>query len=644
MLIHEIDGTRILFEDGPRDIIGGDGPVTFLPGWRPVLAYSGLLPVIIVPFAHEDGAVGCWFLDQELRRVGGSLGEIPPQLLADLTAALCPLLDGIWQQLVLQKTPEAITEAQRAFFDLPEHCRLALLDLYIGTLDLRRLPSGLDTVVRSPYGLAILDCGTRRVPLTSGELHWLSNPGLLQGLFDALPREGALRFRSPCDGSEIVCRKSLALDTDLIAYKLFDESWDLSVFLLAGGIYNRTLGLFFPEANLVISREPETLAASCPDLVTTMLRHLVLHGAALFPYLAAEASEPVHFWRGLAAVHLGHVLWNDYSGIARLLDAPGPVPRILVCDAGVAPEMYGPLDEVFPELQGRVRREHVPLSALLPSLYAENALLFRTSAMKVGRSLRDSILRPVPAVGSDSPVLLLGLRVENRTTTDLPGFCAALVAHLADGPGPVTLVVDGHNSRIEGGNIWSHGEFGATGSPLAEEQALLALIRERAAGTQVTVVDTLGQPIRASLAWARAARAFVAFWGAGLAKYRWVCNTPGLVITSRWNLENLNDLQIYSDPATMDAPSPVAFVSPGAVSDQPDAPVMISHGAAAPSLWNFNLDLPSVLADFDRMVAPLLYAPELVYAPAIEVVAVLPRERAKRSARARTPRRTAKGG
>lgn len=640
MLIHEIDGTRILFEDGPCDIVDGDGPVSFLPGWRPVLAYSGLSPAIVVPFAHEAGAVGTWFLDAGMRRVGGVLADLPPQILADVTQALLPLLDGIWQQLVLQKTPDAMTEAQRAFFALPEHCRNELLDLYLGTLDARRAPSGLDAVVRPPFGLAVLDCGTRRVPLVSGELHWLSDPGLLQRLFGRLPLEGGLRFRSPCDGGEIVCRKSLVLDTDLIAYKLFDDGWDLSVFLLAGGIYNRTLALFFPEANLVISREPDLFGASCPDLVSTMLRHVVRHGAALFSYLADDAAEPVHFWRGLAALHLGHVLWNDYSGIGHLLKEPGPAPRVLVCDAGMVPEMYGPLDAVFPALEGRVRREELPLMALLPSLYAENALLFRSSAMRVDRALRDSILRPVPVVGGGSAVLLLGLRVENRTTVDLPAFCTALVAHLAAGPQPVTLVVDGHNSRAEGGTIWSHGEFGAAVTPLEEERALLALLREQAAGTQVTVVDTLGQPLQASLGWARAARAFVSFWGAGLAKYRWVCNTPGLVITSRWNLDNLNDLRIYSDPEQMDAPSPLAFVSPEAVSDQPDAAVMIRHGGAelSPSLWNFSLDLPAVMADFDREVAPLLYAPPL------EAVLVPPREGAKRPARVKRPaaRRTAK--
>ena len=34
-------------------------------------------------------------------------------------------------------------------------------------------------------------------------------------------------------------------------------------------------------------------------------------------------------------------------------------------------------------------------------------------------------------------------------------------------------------------------------------------------------------------------------WGAGLAKYRWVCNKPGLLLTGEWNLRHREDLHIY---------------------------------------------------------------------------------------------------
>jgi hypothetical protein len=633
MLIRRIDGADILFEGQPRTILHGDQPARFLVGWRAVLAYTGLAPVTIVTFESDQGGVGLWFLDADMRRQGGAIAELPAQMLADLVAALCPLLDGIWRELLLSRRPQAMDAAQEAFFALPEHCRQALLDLYLRCFDFNPACVTIDQAAAGPLGFPILRCGSRHVPLIAGELHWLFDPGRLQRAFETLARDGEMTLRSPIDGGPMTCRASLPLETDLVAYRFHDGRASLTFYLLAGGIINRTLALYIPDANLVLCPDPEWFRAAWPNLTAMLHRHVARHGRALFAYLAGDRSEPVHFWRGRNAIHLGHVLWNDYSGIERLMLACGDrQPRYLVCETGSGPELYGALDDVFPELAGRVWREPAPLLGLVDTLYESNAVLFRTSGLTVTRGLRDRILALAPVRGADSPVVLLGLRTENRTCIDLPGFCRALVGKLAAGGAPVTLVVDGHNSRPDGGTIWSHGEHAAATAPIAIERMLVEVMRKAAHGTCVAIVSTIGAPLSESLAWGRAASMVVAFWGAGLAKYRWVCNCPGLVITSRWNLETLGDLRIYSEPRTMDDPTRLAFVPVDAVTDRPDAPVLIAHGEKpAPSLVNFELSLPLVMQAFEAAAAGLLRQP-------VGTEASTP---AKAPARAGRPRRAA---
>ncbi len=621
MSIMALGGSDILFPEGRRTILNDGRPAEFLPGWRAVHAYDGLSPVTIVTFVSDDGDEGLWFLDSELRRCGGSAREVPAPMLADMMDRLCPLLDGLWAALVLSDRPRAMTEAEREFLELPAHCRTSLLELYLGASDPALHFRRFDQPGAGQPQTPTLCCGSRQVPLRMQGMHGLFDPDLLQREQRRLVRDGFMMLPSPVDGQPLRCDRSLPLDADLTAYRLHDPRWQLTVYLLAGEIYFRTMAVYVPEARLVLAADPDAFAERWPDLEIAFRRHLARHGRALFGYLDAADTVPLHFWRGRNAMHLGHLLWNDLSGIAALVDAApaGRLPSFLLCETGSQPEMYGPIDRIFPELQGRVERRAEPFMALVDGFYETRACLFRSSGMQVSRSLRDRIAAPDRQ--AEAPVVLLGLRTENRTVHDLPGFCRALVAHLADTIGRALLVVDGHNRHdgdpADGGGtmIWSHGELDAQSSPVAAERELVAVIREAARGTGIEVLSTVGEPVAESVAWGRAARFFVSFWGAGLAKYRWVCNCPGVVLTNRWNLGNLNDLHIYSNPDTMEQPSPMAFVDVNAVHDLPDSPLLVRHGVAhVPSLCNFRVDLPAVLEAVDAMARERI--PEALRTPA----------------------------
>jgi hypothetical protein len=120
------------------------------------------------------------------------------------------------------------------------------------------------------------------------------------------------------------------------------------------------------------------------------------------------------------------------------------------------------------------------------------------------------------------------------------------------------------------------------------------------------VVSTIGLPITESLACGQQAQALIAIWGAGLAKYRWVSNIPGLIITNHWNLSNLGDLHLYDSHTAMEAPTPVRFIEPHLVEDLPDSPLMVPLGPDfIPSICNFRIDERGAMATVHTVLGDL---------------------------------------
>ncbi|MBE7211579.1 MAG: hypothetical protein INR65_11225, partial [Gluconacetobacter diazotrophicus] len=363
------------------------------------------------------------------------------------------------------------------------------------------------------------------------------------------------------------------------------------------------------------------------EMFREFFARIMQHGDLLARYFANDRTVPLHAWRGVTAMHIGHVLWNDISGIGELIRRAKPqlLPRFALFDAGLQPEMYGPLDAIFPEIRGRVDRFEKGMQESIPAFYGNGQCLIRTSGMTVTKDVRDRILATVRPLSESSPaarcararadgipVVMFGIRVENRTAVNLEELCLALVDQVAASLGRAVLVVDGHNSRIGEADsfIWSHGEHGAKRRPIDVEREMVAAMRARAADTGVELVDTLGLPITESLAAGRESDVLVAIWGAGLAKYRWVCNLPGLIITNRWNLEQLNDLHIYDHPHNMEAPTELRFLDPGTVEDLPEAEPIIRLGEGyIPSIGNFRIDAARAMQQVDETLRAFVPVP-----------------------------------
>lgn len=429
----------------------------------------------------------------------------------------------------------------------------------------------------------------------------------LQNRFIRAMRDGSLTWPSPVDGTDMPCTGGFTLDDFNSLFRFADRASGLDVLILATEHVSRVAGLYVPARNVAISLggdQARMLRQHCAALGRYVLHHLAYFADSLFAGLAQPAVPQrfATFLRPGTSAHLGHQLWNELTAIDTLVAElpPDRLPRWLIAGSpGNDIEFYGPIDTLFPEIAGRVQRGFPDQRALIRHAYEHRMILFRAAQERICARLRLRVMAyatrqlvgDAPAVPATGHTLLIGLRVENRTATDLGALCALVIEEAMRLHPGCTVVFDGHNARGDtrsDATISSHREGDAAQSPLAVERAVVQAMRQRFAGQPVTLLDTLGEPLAVSLAWAQACDGFVALWGAGLAKYRWVANKPGLIVTSRWNLENKGDLHLYDVEAYMADPTPVVFVPADVIQDLPSAPMLVPFEHA--SYWNFTFE------------------------------------------------------
>ncbi|MGI4746065.1 MAG: hypothetical protein ACRYGI_14960 [Janthinobacterium lividum] len=600
----------------------GDKPVeAFLPGWHASALFTGFAPLFLLELENIDGGRATWFLDHRFHYLGGDVAQLSPEAIGLLKLGALPLL-GTLVDIVTRYSNIRIGRPLQDFLGVNEATRLA-----IGIVcqdELVRMPASYLVEHLMPHSLTYRD---ENDILRSIDRNHLAD-GLRDDLQDRIGdwvRAGTMSWPSPVDGRMLNAQGTLVFDDFHFAFRFDDPANGLVFFVLAADHNSRIAGIWFPCMGFLVSLD-ELHRGLARMLIPHIPRWFVMHplqwADQLIPYLQSDKARFASVVRGRPGTHLGHQLWNELSGIDKYVDAsPDALPEWIVLNAEDGIEMYGPIDRIFPELEGRVNRTLPDIRAMISWAYRERVFVLRITREFVSKRLRQEIRTYVAATRSarktvlalesipTGPVILIGLRVENRTLVDLPGFLHQLLGALVARHPGLVVVFDGHNSRSEDENgqmIESHGEGVFSQQPIDIERQLLSDLRASFADADITIADTLGAPISASIAWCEAADCFVSIWGASLAKYRWVCNKPGFVITSRLNLLQRNDLHIYDAPRYMEDPSSLEFVDPDAVTDQPDAPQLIDVGPGQPAFYNFTLDearvLPHIMAMVERNV------------------------------------------
>ena len=306
---------------------------------------------------------------------------------------------------------------------------------------------------------------------------------------------------------------------------------------------------------------------------------------------AAWASQPTslailgrpHYWQ-----HMGHQIWNTNSTLLRALEQaklrgePPPDYWDIAAAAGV--EVYGPIEDFFPEFAGRVHRRAPDVDgAFIEAARQHQTLLFDVfhevptqsrTRMRLGIAkdpdiqalFRDDAARIFSGPDASQPVVVLGVRLQNRTASDLLETYVHIVRHLAES-GPLIVILDGLTTSPRGGVFKTYSVPGNDYEFMNRERAFEAQFRALTDGLPITVIGCIGKPIRECLFWLGFADIFVAPHGTGAAKYRWIHNMPGLLLTSSQNVRFGHALRIYEAEGNVENPAELLYTLPEEVED-----------------------------------------------------------------------------
>ena len=586
----------------------------FLPGWQPRGANDSFPPWTVLDLVHDSGREASWLLTGGMEHWPLSLGQITAEEQALVAEQAAPAIRQVCHAMLSR--PEAVRPPEMALFDgLNRDLVRQIVELgaprAIGptrVVDLYR-------EAPDPAGYKAGSAGGEPVRLHAVQACLAGN--FQEALQDAL-RDGALACASPVDGRVLRSADSMVLHEHRIAYRFVDERHGLVFFVSTTNHFFAKADLFVPCINTVFVAHNEDKPFE--RLAGEFLAHVIADAEPLLAYLADTQRRCAVICRGHPMLHMGHQLWNELTALDRLVRtvAAARLPRVIVPNAAAGSEVFAPIDRIFPELEGRVDRELRSPETTGAFVYRQRYCLFRALDEHVTQGLARRIRNASaeePAPRDDQrfaarieaerlPCVLVGLRVENRTAIDPAAMVAECIEHLRQRLGRLVVVIDGHNARLHHDPVSLYDSFGQqlAEPPIFAELQLVLQLHRRFDNTGVEILNLCGASMARSLYWSQRADFFVAVWGAGLAKYRWVCNRPGLVLSNLWNLRHRGDLDIYHAPRYQEAGASIRFIDAAYVTDAPEAPVLFAPGHPVPLYSNFRVDPGGLRHELDGMI------------------------------------------
>ena len=584
---------RVMFVTRGKEVCLREG---LLPGWRPTFLFEGFAPILILGLEHDNGEQAAWFLDNEMRRLGDTLGQLQPHEASVVRQKAIQVIGALWQGLVCQPTAK-IDEHAKSFLLLNGRLRSEILNHCMADMghdslyfDLRPF-RGVDFDFQSGQCLAKIQ--SRRL------IDILITP--MQDQSDNAVLKGALAWPCPFSDELVYTTQSICLNYNLFMYRMVSHGEVFYIVVRCGGWLIPTM-IYFPSRRQCFGLgEADTVLQQLfrNPIEQLLLTHVCHFAFDIERYLA---NPIVHFGLLLRERHIGHHLWNELTEIERLIGlAPVDALPEIILTGHAYYEVYGKIDEIFPEVKGKVNRK-IPSDQLIHYVYQTGQCILGPNRLDISAGLAKRVLDlnlMNPNLADDRrlyadltrdgalPVIVLGLRVENRTIVELVDFWVDLIIFISREVGRALVVFDGYNANSGYEDL------------VQAEKNVVEQVSARVAGHPVVITDTIGGAMSRSLFWASHAHFFVTLWGAGMAKYCWVCNKPGFAITSCWNLEHRGDLNIYSSGT-----SEIEFISKKYVDDAPTAPLLVGYTHPHPggSVMNFHVRTDGVFPSIQRLL------------------------------------------
>ncbi|PLL14364.1 hypothetical protein C0V75_02705 [Tabrizicola sp. TH137] len=380
-------------------------------------------------------------------------------------------------------------------------------------------------------------------------------------------------------------------------------------FLITHGSGAKASAIYIPKFDLVLDLGAKANRAGFTRELTNLLVVLATRAArSVSDYNAAMARGPApdRPRRVLLSItqvpNFAHHIWNYYSGLERVF-LEGNGDRIAEVLFG-GTEFFGPLDDFYPELRGRLRT--VPRSAIVdPCPWSETDLLVVAGGYFVAFSLierlRAAMRRLPPARGALSPealppawpVVWIGMRLGDKSWIGQEDGIRHIADRLFAAYPEARLLLDGFSYPVGRDEITDR--WAATIDRL---HAIAEGIRARVTQPD-RVVNMVGNSLRESVLWAERADVYLTPYGTTQHKVGWFSRAPGLVYQAVPDGTDDEDIPVSGAWQVQDTVPPLLLrarpVAQGARKSIHDR---------RPNIANVTLDPDEVFTRLARLIGP----------------------------------------
>jgi hypothetical protein len=356
----------------------------------------------------------------------------------------------------------------------------------------------------------------------------------VRDILDTLDRRAKASL-SPISGEVVFTRHMLAIDCFLFRDVRDDlficAQWGETATCLSDTVW------IVPDRNLIIASPLGQFSEeSIRKFTQSLYERIIRQDNLLVEYLSRQnveicVTQP-------AIPHIGHYIWNGISGWSSLFR---------YCPVSKLPERFGSygnismpadVEDLYPEsvkhgdekVSFRDEEDahnycakHASMVLTIKDEFVTQDLASRAHSWARRAVSSDFSARVKAFRAGCFPMVLATIRLDNRYWLEQKEGLISLFTALSSDFEDLGVVLDGINCDVTQG--WTHQHMS-----LNDEAALSRAIS--AGCKDLPVFDSVGCTVAESLVLAETADCFVAPVGAGMAKYRWLANLPGIAFSN----------------------------------------------------------------------------------------------------------------
>lgn len=554
------------------------------PGWkeRHLLRFGRIVNILIL--SNADGKDAAWYYDVDGNFVGNNFESL------NLNPRERNLLTG----LIFQGILDELTGRIDTKILLPLLAKNGFFYTQIeGLIDSTRAKRQGDAMSLSDMDI----------------MKHLAMPG--RDVQDAYIRETNLQAIAKImkDGDEYTASHGLVLNDFTVAYPCKNKRNEFIIIFESGQYNNRFAALDCANGELY-ERPKSGSPNSIYSLLRLLLEFIAENANAIREYLSAPVNSKVGILRN---VHLGHNLWNELTALFRI-EQNGLLNQLeeIVVFGGERGEPWIKLDDF--SSSARINREIRSQKELISYFYSGHKFPIRLGDIFIAKEVAKRIIAHSEATcitdttkSANELRVVFGLRLENRTWLNQKQGLLAIAQYLADKAEKISLVIDGHDVISSTNKVHASHHESSLNQIVELEKEIVEHLTSSLASRNIEIIDAVAMSLECSVKWINSADFFIAPWGAGLAKYKWISNLPGIIMTSRWNLANKPDLKIYESPSVREGATPCIYVAPEYIEDRDCSTnhVIVKDMPEHPSRADFIVDIEGIKIAIDELLTQI---------------------------------------